>query len=96
MIKRYIFSKKNEDKEILRNSSPWKYSFKNFLRVWGLLSVIVLLEFLWKNIFYFLDAPLPPPKEIIEGNTKKLIEYKYDEDNKCIKVKIISPYYALV
>lgn len=32
------------------------------------------------------DAPLPPPKEIVDGNVKKLIEYKYNEENKCVKI----------
>jgi len=32
------------------------------------------------------DAPLPPPKELIDGNVKKLIEYKYNDENKMVKI----------
>jgi len=32
------------------------------------------------------DGPLPPPSEEINGNIKKMIEYKYNDDGKQIKV----------
>merc|ERR1739848_334899 len=33
---------------------------------------------------------LPPPSEIVEGNVKKMIEYKYDEDGKKVKITRVS------
>ncbi|KAB0400214.1 hypothetical protein E2I00_009502, partial [Balaenoptera physalus] len=33
-------------------------------------------------------APLPPPKEVINGNIKTLTEYKIDEDGKKFKVRL--------
>lgn len=35
-----------------------------------------------------LPAPLPPPKEVINGNIKTVTEYKIDEDGKKFKVRL--------
>lgn len=42
----------------------------------------------WGDIMEDLDgaAPLPAPEETIEGKVKKMIEYKYNEDNKRVKI----------
>lgn len=34
-----------------------------------------------------VPAPLPPPKEVINGNIKIVTEYKIDEDGKKFKVR---------
>lgn len=38
--------------------------------------------------FFPLPAPLPPPKEVINGNIKTVTEYKMDEDGKKFKVRL--------
>jgi len=42
----------------------------------------------WGDMMEDLDGapPLPPSSEVREGSVKKLIEYKYNEDNKIVKV----------
>lgn len=35
---------------------------------------------------HFLPAPLPPPKEVINGNIKTVTEYRIDEDGSKFKV----------
>ena len=37
--------------------------------------------------FIFVDGPLPPPSEEINGNVKKMIEYRYNDEGQQIKVK---------
>lgn len=37
---------------------------------------------------FSLPAPLPPPKEVINGNIKTVTEYKIDEDGKKFKVRL--------
>jgi len=42
----------------------------------------------WGDMMEDLDgtAPLPPPEETIVGKVKKMIEYKYNEDGKRVKI----------
>ena len=44
----------------------------------------------------FVDGPLPPPSEEIKGNIKKLIEFKYNEEGKKIKVCKLYPHFCLI
>lgn len=38
------------------------------------------------TLCFSVDGPLPPPSEEVDGNIKKLIEYKYNEQGKKTKV----------